>query len=74
MIEDRLGEGEHRSITCSSIPPTGEGQAWLHDRGEVMARENFPDGRIRMTVRLSQDKAGQAAARFGKQFRVARRL
>jgi GTP-binding protein HflX len=51
-------------------PSDGKGQAWLHERGEVLAREEFPDGRIRMTVRLTGDRAGQAFARFGRNIRL----
>jgi GTP-binding protein HflX len=51
----------------------GSGQAWLHDRGEVLKREAYPDGRMHLLVRLSGDKAGQAAARFGKAMRIAER-
>ena len=43
----------------------GQGQAWLHDRGEVLSRRNYQDGRVLMKVRLTTDKAGQAQARFG---------
>ena len=42
----------------------GQGQAWLHDRGEVLSRRNYQDGRVLMKVRLTTDKAGQAQARF----------
>jgi GTPase len=65
VIEDRLGADETvYEIFVDSAD--GEGQAWIHDRGEVLARDTFADGRTRLEVRLSPDKAGQAAARFGK--------
>ncbi len=69
-IEDRLGaDGTVYEIFVD--PSDGQGQAWLHDRGEVMETKLFADGRIRLSVRLSPDKAGQAAARFGKMMRMA---
>jgi len=69
IIEDRLG-APHEVYQIFLDPRDGEGQAWLHDRGEVLARENYPDGRMRLTVRLTADKAGQAQARFGRAMRA----
>ncbi len=69
MIEGRLG-AVNAVFQIFLDPSDGEGQAWLHDRGEVLDRENFPDGRIKLTVRLSEDRAGQAQARFGRAMRT----
>jgi len=69
MIEDKLG-AVNEVYQIFLDPGDGEGQAWLHDRGEVLGRENYPDGRIRLTVRLAQDRAGQAQARFGRAMRM----
>jgi GTPase len=69
QVEDRLGTGD----TIYEVfvdAGDGAGQAWLHDRGEVMDRKTFDDGRTRYVVRLSEDKAGQAAARFGAAMRA----
>ena len=64
LIEGRLGaEDTVYEILLSA--EDGQGQAWLHDRGEVLSRRNHQDGRVLMKVRLSADKAGQASARFG---------
>ena len=68
LIEERLG-GEDHIYEVFLDPGDGEGLAWLHERGEVMARQGFPDGRQCLTVRLSGDLAGQAQARFGKAMR-----
>jgi GTP-binding protein HflX len=65
LVEDRLG-ADNRVFEIYLDPGDGQGQAWLHDRGEVLGRATFPDGRICFDVRLAADKAGQAAARFGK--------
>ena len=65
MIETRLGARD-RVYEVFLDPADGEGAAWLHERGEVLSRRAFPDGRVRLEVRLSIDKAGQARARFGK--------
>ncbi|PZF76964.1 GTPase HflX [Aestuariivirga litoralis] len=64
LIEGRLG-AEDTIYEVMLDPEDGQGQAWLHDRGEVLSRRNFEDGRILMKVRLTADKAGQAQARFG---------
>ncbi|MFO0993690.1 MAG: GTPase HflX [Hyphomicrobiales bacterium] len=69
MIEDKLGS-VNAVYQIFLDPSDGEGQAWLHDRGEVLDRENFPDGRMKLTVRLSEDRAGQAHARFGRSMRA----
>ena len=70
MVEDRLGSGD--TIYHVFVDPAdGQGQAWLHDRGEVLERKIFADGRMRLSVRLTEDKAGQAAARFGKMMKRA---
>jgi GTP-binding protein HflX len=65
LIEGRLG-AEDTVFEIMLQPEDGQGQAWLHDRGEVLSRKAFPDGRILMKVRLAGEKAGQALARFGK--------
>ena len=64
LIEGRLG-AEDTVYEILLIPEDGQGQAWLHDRGEVLSRRNYQDGRVLMKVRLAADKAGQASARFG---------
>ena len=69
LIEGRLG-AEDTVFEIALAPEDGAGQAWLHDRGEVLSRRNCADGRILMKVRLGSDKAGQAAARFGTAMRA----
>ncbi|MCA3560924.1 MAG: GTPase HflX [Aestuariivirga sp.] len=64
LIEGRLG-AEDTVYEVLLAPEDGQGQAWLHDRGEVLSRRNYEDGRVLMRVRLTTDKAGQAHARFG---------
>jgi len=64
LIEGRLG-AEDTVYEILLSPEDGQGQAWLHDRGEVLSRRNYQDGRVLMKVRLAADKAGQASARFG---------
>jgi GTP-binding protein HflX len=75
LIEGRLG-AEDAVYEIALAAEDGAGQAWLHDRGEVLGRRNFSDGRVVMKVRLGADKAGQAAARFGGAMRAlgARKL
>jgi GTP-binding protein HflX len=69
LIEGRLG-AEDTVYEILLDPEDGQGQAWLHDRGEVLSRRNFQDGRILMKVRLTTDKAGQARSRFGKAMKL----
>jgi len=64
LVEGRLG-ADDTVYEVMLDAEDGKGQAWLHDRGEVLSRRNFADGRILMKVRLTTDKAGQAQARFG---------
>jgi GTP-binding protein HflX len=69
LIEGRLGADD----TIYEIllgPEDGQGQAWLHDRGEVLRKRNVADGRVVMKVRLTADKAGQAQARFGEAMKL----
>jgi hypothetical protein len=64
LIEGRLG-ADDTIYEVMLDAEDGKGQAWLHDRGEVLSRRNYQDGRVLMKVRLTTDKAGQAQARFG---------
>ena len=64
LVEGRLGAGD-TVYEVMLRPEDGQGQAWLHDRGEVLSRKTYQDGRVLMKVRLTADKAGQAQARFG---------
>jgi GTP-binding protein HflX len=73
LIEVRLG-GMDAVYDIYLDPGDGQGQAWLHDRGEVLGRQIYPDGRVHVTVRLSGDKAGQAASRFGRAMRLAQKF
>jgi GTP-binding protein HflX len=64
LIEGRLG-AEDTIYEILLDAEDGQGQAWLHDRGEVLSRRSYQDGRVLMKVRLAADKAGQAQSRFG---------
>ena len=70
LIEDRLASKD-AVFDIFLDPGDGQGQAWLHDRGEVLKRDSYPDGRVHLVVRLSGDKAGQALAKFGRSMRAA---
>jgi GTPase len=43
----------------------GAGMSWLHRHAEVLARDEGPDGRMHMTVRVAPDRAGLVRAKFG---------
>jgi GTPase len=71
-IDDLLDRVEKRLAKSSMMfeitiePSDGKNMAWLHQRGEVLDRKIFEDGRTKLTVRLDADTAGQAEAKFGK--------
>ena len=70
-VENRLG----KSSTLYNItidPSDGKGLAWLYQRGEVFETKSFEDGRTLLTVRLDDDTAGQAEAKFGKMMKEKR--
>ncbi|WP_421695000.1 GTPase HflX [Aestuariivirga sp.] len=69
LVEGRLGAGD----TIYEIllgAEDGQGQAWLHERGEVLSRRSHEDGRVLMKVRLASDVAGQAQSRFGSAMKL----
>ena len=64
-IEKRLAKkSEIFDITIDATD--GKGMAWLHQRGEVLGRKAYDDGRTKLSVRLDGDTAGQAQAKFGR--------
>ena len=71
-IEELLEKIEKR-LTAKSLtfeitiePSDGKGMAWLHQRGEVLSRKVYENGKTKLSVRLDADSAGQAQAKFGK--------
>jgi GTPase len=64
-VEQRLAESSTLYDIVIDLSD-GKGLAWLHQRGEVMDRHMFEDGRTKLTVRLDGDTAGQAQSKFGK--------
>ena len=71
-IEELLEKIEKR-LTAKSLtfeitiePSDGKGMAWLHQRGEVLSRKVYDNGKTKLSVRLDADSAGQAQAKFGK--------
>ena len=72
LIEGRLG-AEDNIFAVWLDPADGQGQAWLHERGEVMSHKSHEDGRMHFKVRLTEDIAGQAKARFGRNIKLLSR-
>ncbi len=64
-VEKRLAQ-KSALFDITIDPSDGKGMAWLHQRGEVLARKAYDDGHTKLTVRLDADTAGQAQAKFGK--------
>jgi GTPase len=71
-IEELLEKIEKRLAKKSTVyeimvdAADGKGMAWLHQRGEVLARKAYADGRTKLSVRFDADTAGQAQSKFGK--------
>ena len=62
-IEDRLADG--RPVFDLDLPATdGQGLHWLYEHAEVLARRDFESGDIRVTVRVTPDRAAQVRSRF----------
>lgn len=68
LVEARLG-AQDLLFEIMLQPEDGQGQAWLHERGEVLSRKGFEDGRTLIRVRLAADRASQAQSRFGSSMR-----
>jgi GTPase len=65
MVENQLsGDSERFEVTLSA--EDGKGLAWFHERAEVLERRDMKDGRVKMIVRMDEDRAGQAANVYGK--------
>ena len=68
LIEHKLSQGETLySVTLQAAD--GEGVAWCHERAEVIERKILKDGRVKLKLRMTADRAGQAASKFGRSFR-----
>jgi GTP-binding protein HflX len=71
-IDELLEKIERRLAKKSTVyeimidAADGKGMAWLHQRGEVLARKAYADGRTKLSVRFDADTAGQAQSKFGK--------
>jgi GTPase len=65
MIEARLG-GSADQYEVTLKPDDGKGLAWFHERAEVLSRRDATTGSIKLRVRMSEDRAGQAKATYGK--------
>jgi len=71
-VEELLARVEERLSRTADIyavtvaPDDGKGLAWLHRRGEVISRKDQKNGKIRIEVRMDEDRAGQAKAMFGR--------
>lgn len=68
LIEQKLSRGDDTyAVTLAAAD--GQGQAWCHERAEVLTRKVLKDGRVRLSLRMTKERAGQAASKFGKSFR-----
>jgi GTPase len=65
MVEARLG-GSSDQYEVTLAPEDGKGLAWFHARAEVLSRKDMASGKIKLRIRMSADRAGQAKASYGK--------
>ncbi|HMT14739.1 MAG TPA: GTPase HflX, partial [Aestuariivirga sp.] len=71
-VENRLARhAQTYEVTVKA--EDGKGLAWLHERGEVLARSEDHDGSSHVLVRLDGDRAGQAEAHFGTALKKSRK-
>jgi GTPase len=69
LVELRLAKSS-QLYEITLAPSDGQGIAWAHQRGEVIDRKVYEDGRTKLTLRLDDDTAGQAQAKFAKAMKV----
>lgn len=62
-IAERIDTDPEIDLTLE--PQDGEALAWLYEHGRVTARAEDADGRLRITVRLSESALGRYARTFG---------
>lgn len=65
MVEARLG-GTADQYEVTLKPEDGKGLAWFHERTEVLARRDLKSGNIKLRLRMSLERAGQAENTYGK--------
>jgi GTPase len=68
MLEARLG-GSADQYEVSLKAEDGKGLAWFHERAEVLSRRDTATGSIKLRVRMSADRAGQAKSTYGRAMR-----
>ena len=71
LIENKLSSTS-KLFELTLAPEDGRGLAWAYERGEVVDRQTLDDGRSKIRLRLAENAAGQAAAKFGKALREKR--
>jgi GTPase len=65
LIEARLG-GQADQYEVTLKPEDGKGLAWFHERAEVLAKRVLKSGNIKLRLRMSLDRAGQAQNTYGE--------
>ena len=69
-IEAKLAKAD-QVFEVSVKASDGAGLAWLHERTEVLARKPRANGDVKLTVRLTGERLGQAQSRFGAAIKAA---
>ena len=69
-IEAKLGKGD-QIYEIAVKASDGAGLAWLHERAEVLERKARKNGDVKLMVRLTEERLGQAQSRFGAALKEA---
>jgi GTPase len=65
MVEARLGgTADQYEVTLEA--GDGKGLAWFHERAEVLSRRDLKTGKVKLRLRMTVDRAGQAKNTYGK--------
>ena len=65
MMEARLGgSADQYEVTLQA--GDGKGLAWFHERAEVLSRRDLKNGNVKLRLRMTEDRAGQAKSNYGK--------
>jgi GTPase len=69
LVEAQLG-GSSDQYEVTLKAGDGKGLAWFHERAEVLSRRDMASGNIKLRVRMSPDRAGQAKSIYDKAMRA----
>ncbi|HEY8581091.1 MAG TPA: GTPase, partial [Beijerinckiaceae bacterium] len=62
-IEERLS-AHHETLELEVAAEDGEGLGWLYENAQVLARENRPEGEVRLQLRVAPERLDRLMRRF----------